>query len=98
MEMAELIGQKTRDMPERRRKVGIVYPPGDIVRKGTRQSRPAIDAFRYALSLDQNRLDVLKALDWLYLRKKKWQELADICAREIELVPEVKDKRNYAIG
>lgn len=45
----------------------------------------AIQMFQQALELDPNRLEVLQALDSLYLRKNKWDELVEVCLREIEL-------------
>ena len=53
----------------------------------------AIDVFRQVLSLDENDMTAIDALERLYIRLEKWQSLKDIYRKKAELAGSLDEKK-----
>ncbi len=100
LEMAKLLQQKLKICKEDSDRIELYTHLGTLYEKELDDPDHAIEAFLYALQINPERLDVLKSLDWLYLRKKKWEELATICEKEIVLTNDANEKAElcYRLG
>jgi tetratricopeptide (TPR) repeat protein len=98
--MTELLQQKLELCNNDKDRLQLYIHLGTIYEKELDDPDHAIEAFVAALQLDPDRLDVLKEIDWLYLRKKKWEDLAQICLREFNLISEQAEKAElcYRLG
>lgn len=99
-DMAELLQQKLSMCKDDKERIELYVHLGTLYEKELDDPDRAIEAFLHALEIDPRRLSVLKALDWLYLRKNKWEELSGICIREYELIAELPEKAElcYRLG
>ncbi|HRU52157.1 MAG TPA: tetratricopeptide repeat protein [Planctomycetota bacterium] len=91
-EMAELLQQKLSMCTTDIERLELYIHLGSLYDKELENIDNAIQMFQQALELDPNRLEVLQALDSLYLRKNKWDELVEVCLREIELNENLEEK------
>lgn len=99
-DMAKLLIQKLGCCHQDNERLELCIHLGNLYEKDLDDQDRAIEAFINALKLDSQRLDVLKALDNLYRKKKNWEELADICIKEIELTTDLAEKAElcYQLG
>ncbi len=99
-ELANLIHQKLLFCEDNQERLELYVHIGMLYEKELDDPDKAIEAFESALALNNQRLDILKSLDWLYLRKKNWEKLIEICMQEIELSPDPEEKAEicYRVG
>lgn len=99
-ELANLINQKLLFCENNQERLELYAHIGMLYEKELDDPDKAIEAFESALGLDNQRLDILKSLDWLYLRKKNWEKLVQICTQEIEVSQDLEEKAElcYRLG
>lgn len=99
-EMAVLLRQKLSCCHEDEERLELYIHLGKLYEQELDDQDQAIEAFINAINLDPHRLDVLKSLDGLYRKKKKWDELAATCIKEIALShdPAEKAELSYQLG
>ncbi len=99
-DMAALLNKKIELCQSNEDRLELYTHLGTLYEKELDNPDMAIEAFEYARSLQVDNPTVLKSLDWLYLRKKDWTKLAEVCQQEIKLSKDDSEKAQlyYRLG
>lgn len=99
-DMAELLRQKLLNCETDAERLELYTHLGNLYNKELNDTEKAIESFNNALTLNPKQLDVLQALDSLYLRSQNWTSLVHICMQEIEIQENLDEKAElcYRLG
>jgi tetratricopeptide (TPR) repeat protein len=91
--LVEVVLRKVEMVTEVPEKKDLCFKAAQIFEEVLENADRAIEVFRMVLALDENDGQAIEALERLYIRLERWDQLKDIYAKKAELAPSVDEKK-----
>ncbi len=88
-----MVLRKVEMVTEVSEKKDLCFKAAQIFEEVLENADRAIEVFRMVLALDENDGQAIEALERLYIRLERWDQLKDIYAKKAELAPSVDEKK-----
>ncbi len=91
--LVEVVLRKVEMVAEVAEKKDLCFKAAQIFEEVLENADRAIEVYRTVLGLDENDAQAIEALERLYIRLERWENLKDIYAKKAELAPSVDEKK-----